>query len=158
MRCSESVKNIPASDKTTGGVALDNPDESSHEGGTAMSSPTGSRIALVAGDASLTYLIERYTERSGLGIEVVADPPPANVLIGPAPVLVWFPSLESLARWRAASDQTTGNEHAVVVCTSVPDERRARDLGADYCVLLPLTYDDFRVAVSAVGITVRRDA
>ena len=63
-----------------------------------MSSPTGSRIALVAGDACLTYLIERYTERSGLGIEVVADPPPANVLIEHSAALVWFPSLKNLTR------------------------------------------------------------
>lgn len=119
-----------------------------------MSSPTGSRIALVAGDESLIYLVERYTERSGLGIEIVADPPPANVLQERAPALVWFPSLESLARWRAGNERVAGNEPAVVVCTSVPDERRARELDADYCVLLPLTYDDFR----AVGLTVRRDA
>lgn len=120
-----------------------------------MSSSIGSRIALVAGDASLTYLMERYTERSGLGIEVVADPPLANVLMEHAPALVWFPSLESLARWRAETEPMAGHEPAVVVCTSVPDERRARELGADYCLLLPLTYDDFRAAVSAVGITVR---
>lgn len=138
-------------------MALDNRGESSREGGTAMSSPTRSRIALVAGEQSLTYLMERYTERSGLGIEVVADPPPAAMLMEHAPALLWFPSLESLARWRGEAEHVAGNEPAVVVCTAVADERRARELGADYCLLLPLTYDDFRAAVSAVGLAVQRD-
>ena len=122
-----------------------------------MSSP-GSRIALVAGDASLTYLMERYTERIGLGFEVVADPPPPTVLEAVSPGLVWFPSLDSLARWRGDGHPTTAAETAVVVCTSVPDERRARDLGADYCLLLPLTFDDFRAAVEAVGLAARPNA
>lgn len=120
-----------------------------------MSSSTAGWIALVAGDQSLTYLMERYTERSGLGIHVVADPPPASLFVGRSPVVVWFPSMESLARWRALNKESPGHDPAVVVCTSVADERRTRELEADYCVLLPLTYDDFRAAMSAVGLSVQ---
>jgi hypothetical protein len=123
-----------------------------------MSSLTGRWIALVAGNPSLNYLMERYTERSGLRIEIVPDPPPADLFLERGPAIVWFPSLDSLARWRAEGEHVANGEAAVVVCTSMPDERNARELGADYCLLLPLTYDDFRAAVSAVGVAGLRDA
>jgi DNA-binding response OmpR family regulator len=119
-----------------------------------MSSPNGPRIALVAGDPSLVYLVERYTEWSGLSIDVLTDPPPAKALSA-RPALVWFPSFESLARWRSDTRPAPGSDPAIVVSTTVPDEGRARELGADYCVLLPLTYDDFRAAVTAVGLPIR---
>ncbi len=116
-----------------------------------MPSPTDNRIVLVEGDPSLDYLLERYTERSGLSIEVVPDPPPPAA-IADRPAAVWFPSLDSLARWRSHAMPLLEVEPAVIVCTTVHDELRARELGADYCAVLPLTYEDFRAAIGAVGL------
>jgi hypothetical protein len=147
---SESIKNVPATDKTTPN-ARSTILTSRLMGAVAMSSTAG-WIALVEGDEPLTYLMERYTERSGLGMHVVADPPPATLFDGHLPALVWFPTLDSLARWRGSNHVGSGHDPAVVVCTTVADERRSHELEADYCVLLSLTYDDFRAALSAVGL------
>ena len=41
-----------------------------------------------------------------------------------------------------------GGEIPVVVCASIAEEARARELGADHCLLHPFTYDGFLAALT----------
>ena len=117
---------------------------------TNSSRPT---ILLVGDDEALTYLIERYGERSGFRVQVERTPANvADVAVGD-PAVVWLSSLDVLAAVRPRETGLIGDDAPVVVCSSVADDRRARELGADYAVLHPLTYPDFLAALSAVGIT-----
>lgn len=109
-------------------------------------------ILLVGDDEALTYLIERYGERSGFQVQVErtasidADGP------WPEPAVVWLSSLDVLAAFRPRESGRISDDAPVVVCASVADDHRARELGADYSVMHPLTYPDFLAAMSAVGV------
>ena len=109
-------------------------------------------ILLVGDDEALSYLIERYGERSGFRVQIERIPAkPAAVAAGD-PAVVWLSSLDVLAAVRPRENGLIGDDAPVVVCSSVADDRRARELGADYAVLHPLTYPDFLAAMSAVGV------
>jgi hypothetical protein len=68
------------------------------------------------------------------------------------PAAVWFASLETLEAFQPLNAALANCDIPLVVCSSVADELRARELGADYCVLHPLTYPDFVTALSAIGV------
>jgi DNA-binding response OmpR family regulator len=107
-------------------------------------------ILLIGNDASLAYLIERYAERSGF--EVYAHPivpaPPVGLEVRPTAVL--FLSIENLEAAQSQIAPWTSAEIPLLVCSSVNDQLRARELGADQCLVHPLTYDGFHAALTAV--------
>lgn len=118
---------------------------------TCVSLPSGPAILLVGEDEALIYLIERYAARGGFRLHVVATPT-SEAVSGHRHAAVWFSSLESLEIARPRETGLVGHDSPLVVCTSMGDERRARELGADYCVVHPLTYPDFMAAMTALGI------
>lgn len=67
------------------------------------------------------------------------------------PAAVWFPSLETLEAFQPLNVALTNCDIPLVVCSSVADEVRARELGADWCVLHPVTYADFLNVLAATG-------
>jgi CheY-like chemotaxis protein len=108
-------------------------------------------ILLIGADEALIYLMDRYAQRSGYRVHV-ADAPPAGALLRELkPAAVWFPSLESLEAMHPREGGLLSDDAPVIVCSSVADDTRARELGADYCALHPLTFPDFLAALSAVG-------
>jgi DNA-binding response OmpR family regulator len=109
-------------------------------------------ILLVGDDEALTYLIERYGEQSGFRVRVERTPPNVSDGPRPEPAVVWLSSLDVLAAFRPRETGVISDDAPVVVCSSVADDQRARELGADYSVLHPLTYPDFLPALSAVGL------
>lgn len=111
-------------------------------------------ILLVGDDEALTYLIERYGERSGFRVQVERIPPTDTDPSWPEPAVVWLSSIDVLATFRPREAGLISDDAPVVVCSSVADDRRARELGADFAVLHPLTYPDFLAALSAVGVHV----
>ncbi len=116
---------------------------------TETASPT---ILLVGDDEALAYLIERYGAQSGFRVRVERAPPTVADTAWLEPAVVWLSSLDVLAAVRPRETGLVSDDAAVVVCSSVADDRRARELGADYSVLHPLTYPDFLAALSAVGL------
>jgi hypothetical protein len=44
--------------------------------------------------------------------------------------------------------ELTSLETPIIVCTSVTEVAKAKELGADYCMLHPLIYDDFQNALA----------
>jgi hypothetical protein len=109
-------------------------------------------ILFLGGDAALVYLIERYARRSGCRVRVERTPPASSDISALQPAVVWFSSLESLAAFQPRETGLVGDDIPLVVCSSTADEARARELGADYCAVHPLTYPDFLTALSAVGV------
>jgi DNA-binding response OmpR family regulator len=116
---------------------------------TETSRPT---ILLVGDDEALSYLIERYGEQSGFRVRVERTPPKASDRAWREPAVVWLSSIDVLAAARPRETGLISDDAPLVVCSSVADDRRARELGADYSVLHPLTYPDFLAALSAVGL------
>ena len=104
---------------------------------------------LVGGDDELAYVIGRYAERDGLAVQV-AGTVTADILADVRPAVIWFASLEALESARPRD--VVGQDAPLLVCSSSGDEQRARELGADYCALHPLTYPDFVAAMTAIGV------
>jgi DNA-binding response OmpR family regulator len=108
-------------------------------------------ILLIGADEALIYLMDRYAQRSGYRVHVADAPLPDARLRELRPVVVWFPSLESLEAMGPREGGLLSDDAPLIVSSSVADEARARELGADYCALHPLTFRDFLAALSAVG-------
>lgn len=109
-------------------------------------------ILLIGADEALIYLMDRYAQRSGFHVHAASTPPSGGQLRELKPAVVWFPSLESLDAVRPREGGLLSDDAPLIVCSSVADEARARELGADYCALHPLTFPDFLAALSAVGV------
>jgi DNA-binding response OmpR family regulator len=113
------------------------------------------KILIIGNDSPLTYLIKRYAEQSGCRIEALEAIPSAQVVSASKASLLLFPSLESLEAAQNTISALPKFEYdgLVMVCSSVTDETRARELGADYCLVHPLTYESFSAALAAVRKT-----
>ena len=110
-------------------------------------------ILLIGNDAALEYLIERYAERGGFAVLVhpIASAPPVGLEVKPAAVL--FSSIENLEAAQSQIVLWTSAEIPLLVCSSVNDQLRAHELGADHCLVHPLTYEGFLTALTAVHIS-----
>jgi DNA-binding response OmpR family regulator len=109
-------------------------------------------IVLIGQDAALTYLIERYADRSGY--EVLAQPivPALPTIHELQPIMLIFASMVDL---EAAPAQLVQLEIPLIVCSAVNDQARAHELGADYCLVHPLNYDGFLAALTAAHASQR---
>jgi hypothetical protein len=111
-------------------------------------------ILLIGNDAALEYLIERYAERSGFAVRVHAIVPAP--LSGPdsGPTALLFSSIEDLEAAQSQIAPLTSAEIPLLVCSSVNDQSRARELGVDHCLVHPLTYEGFLTALAAAHVPV----
>jgi len=105
--------------------------------------PSNVEIILIGSDLSLAYLISRFAEQSGYRVTVLKDIPAAAEIWARSPRLILFSSMDSLELAQALMGELSDGEIPVGVCASLSDEARAYDLGADHCLLHPLTYDAF---------------
>jgi hypothetical protein len=108
-------------------------------------------IVLIGNDSSLTYLIGRYAERSGHTLTVLTAPASADAVRALNPVAIMFPTVDSLRAAAALIADLTNAEIRVAVCSSVADKPLARELGADLCLVHPLTYDSFLAILPEAG-------
>lgn len=114
-----------------------------------MKPPSQSKILMIGNDPALAYLIGRYAEQGGYDLataQMVPSPIEARAL---HPAVVLFQSVEGLATSEALVRDMADCDVPVLVCSSVSDESRARELGADHCLLHPLTYDSVLAALTA---------
>jgi DNA-binding response OmpR family regulator len=133
------VKNSPSIDKT--GIANLNTMTSIVDQLPVEQKRSG--LVIVAGDSSLQYLLERFAERIGYTVSVEKSPPSAKAIRGSRPVAVIFPSVEILEGGQALAAELTNLDIPIIVCSSVLDQAKTRELGADYCILHPLAFDSF---------------
>jgi CheY-like chemotaxis protein len=111
------------------------------------------KILIIGNDTALTYLVGRYAERSGYEMATAPTVPPAEEICKQQPAAIFFPSIESLEAAQSLVAALTNDDIPILVCSSAADEMRARELGADYCLLHPLTYDGFMAALVATRVS-----
>ena len=105
------------------------------------------KIMLIGGDETLTYLIGRFAEQSGSELTSLSTAPTAEEACGLRPAVMLFASIERLETAQSLISELANCEIPVLVCSSVADETRAREMGADHCLAQPLTYDGFLAAL-----------
>lgn len=110
------------------------------------------RILAIGSDTALAYLIGRYAEQSGCGFTTRQTSPSAAEVCSLQPAALLFLSFESLGAAQLLLTDLGNCDIPVLVCSSVDDKARARELGADYCLLHPLTYDSFLAALAATEV------
>jgi CheY-like chemotaxis protein len=109
-----------------------------------------SEILVIGRDSSLTYLIGRYAEQGGYRITAPEAVPSVEEIGAAKPVAILFPALENLEQAQPLVAELASGEIPILVCSSLADEPRARELGADHCLLHPLTYDGFLAVLTTV--------
>jgi CheY-like chemotaxis protein len=108
-------------------------------------------ILLVGSDATLSYLFGRFAEQSGYQLTGNTETIRAEEIETIKPAVILFLSTDVLAKNQALVAELASHESPILVCSSATDEAQARELGADYCLLHPLTYNDFQTALEAVS-------
>jgi DNA-binding response OmpR family regulator len=115
-----------------------------------MSLQTQPTILLIGRDRTLRYLLARFAEHSGYQWKVSADKVSTSEITASNPAVVIFLSIEFLDTDQSLVTELANLDAPILVCSSVLEEARARKLGADYCLLHPLTYDGFQAALAKV--------
>lgn len=108
-----------------------------------------SKIMMLGNDPSLAYLIGRYAHQIGYAITSMQVIPMAADVCAQKPAAILFTSVESLEAAQLLISGLSNCDIPVLVCSSIADEARARELGADQCLLHPLTYEGFHEALMA---------
>lgn len=109
-----------------------------------MNSKTRHTILLVGKDATLGYLLGRFVEESKWALAVLPVITSVQEITEINPRAIIFLSTELLEKAQPLVVELASLEMPIVVCSSVADEAKSRELGADYCLLHPITYDGFQ--------------
>jgi hypothetical protein len=112
-------------------------------------------ILLFGNDTTLSYLFARFAERSGCRLIINSENLSTGEIETVNPVAIIFPSTELLEKTQALVMELVSLEAPIMVCSSVADEARARELGADFCLLHPITYEGFQDALAIATATKR---
>jgi hypothetical protein len=101
-------------------------------------------ILLIGNDPPLEYLLERYAYRGGFRLQILHAISPDVDICQLRPQSIWFSSLDVLEASQPQRNTFLACNVPIMVCSSIADNARAMDLGADYLLLHPLTYDCFQ--------------
>lgn len=115
-----------------------------------MSLQTQPVILLIGKDETLSYLLARFAEHTGYEWKISADHVAGSEIAAIKPAVIIFLSTELLAMDQSLLTELSDLEAPIVVCSSVLEQARARELGADYCLLHPLTLSAFQTALATV--------
>ena len=107
-------------------------------------------IILVGNDERLVYLLQRYFEQTSCQLIPWGNIPSVIEMDSIQPCMIIFSTVELLESAQSLLDHTSEDEIPVLVCTSVAGEAHARELGADACLLHPLTYANFKAALAGI--------
>jgi DNA-binding response OmpR family regulator len=109
---------------------------------------TESTLVIIGGNSSFNYLIQRYAERAGYTITLLDSSVDIDAVCNLRPFGVVFPSLEDLEGFQIT--ELTNQNIPIIVCSSVSDQARAMECGADYCLFHPFLYDNFSRILAAI--------
>ena len=112
-------------------------------------------ILLIGNDTTLNYLFGRFAERCGYQLTVNLENSSIKEITTINPAVIVFSSTEILETFQALVGELASLDFPIVVCSSVADEARARELGADYCLFHPLIYSDFQRALTTATTSKR---
>ena len=114
-------------------------------------------LLLIDDEQSLAYLIHRYgsacncrvmsVQFLGEARAIIEHTPPVLVMLHVTPLR--HDSWEVVRALKA--DPVTSGFPLVVVCAASMDAARVWEIGADYCLMKPVLYDDFRAVLVASG-------
>jgi len=107
-------------------------------------------VILVGNDERMVYLLTRYFEASNYQLVPWLATPSLTEITRIHPVVIIFSTIEQLENAQYLFNYTSANDIPVVVFTSLADEAQARELGADACLLHPLTYDNFKTVMAGI--------
>lgn len=114
-----------------------------------------STILLIGNDTTLSYLLGRFAERNGNQLSMSSENLSIKQIELASPAVIIFTSTELLAVNRALVEELSSLDVLIMACSSVAEEGRARELGADHCLLHPLTYNDFQTAMALANASKR---
>ncbi len=114
-----------------------------------FSSENKEKILMIGNDAMLTYLIKRYAEKCGLTLENTTRIPSLAEIFQLNPSSIIFSSLTALREAQSQIRNLVDLEIQILVCSGIGEEAAAREIGADFCLLHPFTYDDFCKVISS---------
>lgn len=100
-------------------------------------------LLLIGEDPSLEYLLKRYALAGGCEVRNLRDLPQGTDILSLCPSSVWFSSVDVLKASQAIKVKLASMDVPIVVCSSTLDDTHAIDLGADYVLMHPITYDRF---------------
>lgn len=113
---------------------------------------------MLGNDPEMAYLIKRYARQSGYGVITLPLVPMAEVICELKPAAIFFTTIESLEAGQFLITGLAICDIPVLVCSSVADQARARELGADNCLLHPLMYENFHMMLAAIRMAGIPDA
>ena len=116
-----------------------------------MNPKTKQTILLMGNDANLGYLLGRFVEQSEYQLHVSAEKISIQDVAIANPAAIIFSSTDFMAQAQALVTELADIEVPIIVCSSVTDVAMARELGADYCLLHPITYEGFQGARALAG-------
>lgn len=114
-----------------------------------------SGIVVLGNDSSLNYLLGRYAELMGYPISFEKSISSTETIQRFEPMAVIFPSVEMLAGAQALVAELTNSDIPIIVCSSVLDQTKTRELGADYRLLHPLEFDSFSSTLNTIATSHR---
>ena len=113
-----------------------------------MNPQTKRTLLLMGNDANLGYLLGRFAEQSEYQLTIAPSTASIQEIATANPAVIIFSSIDYLDKAQALVAELSNLEVPIIVCSSVTDEVRARELGADTSLLHPITYEGFQNALS----------
>ena len=120
-----------------------------------MNPRTKQTILLMGNDADLGYLLGRFAEQSEYQLTVTSEKISIQDIMVANPAAIIFSSTDFMDKAQALVTELASIEVPIIACSSVTDEARARELGADYCLLHPITYEGFQGALALTNMPKR---
>jgi hypothetical protein len=103
---------------------------------------------MIGNDPALSYLIGRYAAQCGYAFTSLPTLPQPDEISTLKPDAILFSSVHGLEDAQTLVVGLANSDIPVLVCASLGEEARVRELGGDYCLIHPFTYDSFRSALS----------
>jgi len=108
-------------------------------------------LMLMGNDTELSYLLGRFAEQSNFELTIAPEKVSVQDVTVFNPAAIIFSSMGRLDMAQALIAELAHIEVPIIVCSSVSDQARASELGADFCLLHPITLDDFQSALSTAS-------
>jgi len=109
-------------------------------------------LLLMGNDAELIYLLGRFAEQSEYQLTIAPEKISMQDVAVANPAAIIFSSMARLNKAQTLITELAHLEVPIIVCSSVSDQVRARELGADFCLLHPITFNGFISALSIASM------
>lgn len=116
-------------------------------------------ILLIDDDPGFAYLVQRYAQTSGVRFVGAAELDDALTLarsLQPVLILIdlTLPPIDGWQIVQALRAEQSTRAIPLAICSSVLDQARAWEEGADYCLPKPVMYSDFLAVLTRAGVSI----